>query len=414
LKKKRVLLICYYFPPQGGAGVGHPLALYKQLPDYGIDCDILTVKPVAYRYHEPELLDGLDTQRIYRAGSHDPQRLMYLLGIRKVKDAAISKARSISDRYFPEPKVGWVRPAARLGRVLANNRNYDCILSTSPPIPSHLVGQIISKEFKLPWIADFRDFWTGYKPEDWFNNERQVKRARALLDDFSGKATAVTVVSPAIAEYLKRGVVIYNSYDENRAQLWNVPTDDQKFTIGVLGTIDEQRPIEPLFKVVADIRRHNPEGYARTRILHVGSMNAPDFESLLDKYQLGGRVELCGVQKRERTIEILSEASMLYLGFSDPYGSWLVTGRLFDMLASGRPILASAPQDGVAGRLIDETGNGYLFDDDRIDRAAEFVLSKIKSCAGREFVCEPNPPYARKYASSKMVEAMAQVIDKHT
>ena len=414
MKKKRVLLICYYFPPQGGAGVGRPLALYKQLPDYGIECDILTVKPVAYRYHEPELLDGLDTQRIYRAGSHDPQRLMYLLGIRKVKDTAISKARSISDRYFPEPKVGWVKPAVRLGRVLANNRHYDCILSTSPPISSHLVGQKLSKEFKLPWIADFRDFWTGYKPEDWFDNERQVKRAKALLNEISEKAKALTAVSPAITEYLGRGVVIYNGYDEDRAQLWNDPTDDERFTIGVLGTIDEQRPIEPLFKVLANLREQNPQEYAKTRVLHVGSMNTPGFESLKDKYQLSGRVELCGVQKRERTIEILSEASMLYIGFSEPYGSWLVTGRLFDMLASGRPILASAPQDGVAGRLIGETGNGYLFDDGRITGGADFVLNRIKAHADGEFVYEPNPPYARKYASSKMVEAIAQVIDKHT
>ncbi len=414
MKKKRVLLICYYFPPQGGAGVGRPLALYRLLPEYGIECDVLTVKPVAYRYHEPELLDGLDTERIYRAGSHDPQRLMYMLGVRKVKDAAISKARSISDRYFPEPKVGWVRPAVRLGRVLANNRNYDCILSTSPPISSHLVGQKLSKEFKLPWIADFRDFWTGYKPEDWFDNERQVKRAKDLLMEISKRATAVTVVSPAIAEYLGRGVVIYNSYDENRALLWNSPTEDGRFTIGVLGTIDEQRPIEPLFKVLANVREQSPQEYATTRVLHVGSMNTPDFESLLDRYQLGGRVELCGVQKRGRTIEILSEASMLYLGFAEPYGSWLVTGRLFDMLASGRPILASAPEDGVAGRLISEGGNGYLFGDDGITEAADFILKRLKAHADGKVLCEPNPPYARKYASSKMVEAIARVIDKHT
>ena len=84
------------------------------------------------------------------------------------------------------------------------------------------------------------------------------------------------------------------------------------------------------------------------------------------------------------------------------------------MLASGRSILASAPQDGVAGRLIGETGNGYLFDDGRITGAADFVLNRIKAHAEGEFVYEPNPPYARKYASSKMVEAIAQVIDKHT
>ena len=56
----KVLLICYYFPPLGGAGISRPLSLFKHLPEHGIDCDVLTVEPVTYRIYEPELLDGLD------------------------------------------------------------------------------------------------------------------------------------------------------------------------------------------------------------------------------------------------------------------------------------------------------------------------------------------------------------------
>ncbi|MCK4574663.1 MAG: glycosyl transferase family 1, partial [candidate division Zixibacteria bacterium] len=63
---KRVLLVCYYFPPLGGAGVGRPLSLFRYLPQFGYECDLLTVKPVAYRGYEPELLEGLDQSRIYR------------------------------------------------------------------------------------------------------------------------------------------------------------------------------------------------------------------------------------------------------------------------------------------------------------------------------------------------------------
>ena len=54
---KKVLLICYYFPPLGLAGVGRPLNLFKRLPRFGWDCHVLTVKPVTYWAYEPDLLD---------------------------------------------------------------------------------------------------------------------------------------------------------------------------------------------------------------------------------------------------------------------------------------------------------------------------------------------------------------------
>ncbi len=406
----RVLLICYYFPPQGGAGVGRPLMLYRLLPEFGIQCDILTVKSVAYRVFEPELLEGLDISRIYRAGSIDPQRLMYLLGVRKVRDAAITRGRKISERFFPDPKIGWVRSAVKLGRVLTANRQYRVIVSTSPPMSSHLVGMKLSREFGLPLIVDFRDFWTGYKAEDWFDSERQIRRAKLLLEEITGLAAEVTTVSPAISEYLGRGEVIYNCYDETRAAFWRPPRDSKEFIIGILGTLDELRPVEPLFQLLARLRERHPEFFEHVRVLHVGSINQGDFDGLLRKYNLEGRFDRRGVQKRGRTVEILSESSALYIGFSQPYGKWLVTGRLFDMLASGRPILAAAPDDSVAGSLLREAGNSCAFNSDRLDQAVDFLISLIEARNRREWHYEPLPEYARKHSSAKMVERFAEVI----
>ncbi len=144
--KARVLLVAYYFPPLGMAGVGRPLNLFKHLPSFGYDCDLLTVKPVAYRKYEPELLDGLDLSRIYRAGSFDPQRIMYLLGIRQVNPRTIARGSAVGEKLFPDSKIGWVRPAVRLGKKLHARNQYAAVISTSPPISSHLVGMRLAKE----------------------------------------------------------------------------------------------------------------------------------------------------------------------------------------------------------------------------------------------------------------------------
>ena len=255
---RRVLLICYYFPPLGLGGVGRPLNLFKRLPDYGWECDVLTVKNVAYRAYEPELLDGLDTSRIFRSGSRDPQRLLYLMGVRTVSASAISRGKPVSEKFFPDSKISWVKPAMRLGGKLCRRRGYDVILSTSPPISSHLVGLELSERYDVPLLADFRDFWTIYKAEDVFDDKDQVRKARRLLEEIRTGAAAVTTVNRSIADYLGGGEVITNGYDPDLAGYWRDEPDRERFTIGLLGHQHDTRQVEPLFEVLQRVESRRP------------------------------------------------------------------------------------------------------------------------------------------------------------
>jgi len=412
MKNKKALLICYYFPPLGGAGIGRPLSIFKYLPRFGYDCEVLTVKTVTYRMYEPELLEGLELKKIHRSRSFDPQRLMYLLGVRKIKDTTISKNKIVSDRFFPDPKIGWVKQAVKLGRTLIENRRYDIIMSTSPPMSAHLAGMKLAREFSLPWVADFRDFWTGYKVEEWFENERAIKKGQELLKEITTNASRVTVVNPAIAEYLGGGDVIYNSYDEYRAKLWQIPTEKKKYKIGVLGTIDELRPLEPLFSLLAELKKKNRDLYDMVEIEQVGVINLPDVDKLISQYELADKIHCHNLQKRQETIALLGETSMLYIGIQPPYGNGVLPGRFFDMAVSGRTLLGYGAPDSVVANLINETGNGFVFDDKMLEAGAEYLADKIGEFKKGELIVEPIPPYARKYSSLKMVENVAGVFDQ--
>jgi len=233
----RVLLVCYYFPPLGGAGVNRPLQLFRGFPKFGFECDVLTVKPVTYRVYEPELLTNDAPGRIYRSGSRDPQRLMHILGMRKLKDETIDRGRTVSNKFFPDSKIGWVKPAIRLGRTIADNRHYKAIVSTAPPISTHLVAMRPAAEFKLPWIADFRDLWTALPIEGSYSSDGAEKKARRLLRKI-GKGTAgITAVNTTVADYVGASAVIPNAFDSGLASLWRKPDPESTFTIGVLGTL---------------------------------------------------------------------------------------------------------------------------------------------------------------------------------
>lgn len=401
-----LLLIAYYFPPLGGAGVGRPLALFRRLPEFGVPAEVLTVKPVAYRHFEPDLLNDLDQSRIFRAGSLDPQRLMYLGGFRQVSNRAIDASRA-ADRWFPDSKKGWVRSAVRFGRALVENHRIQVVMSTSPPISAHLVAAQLARDFAIPWIADFRDFWTSYRAEDWFADASRVKRARELLSSIVEQAAVVTAANPAIAAYLGAGRTIYNSYDEKTAEAWTTAPDSAAFRIGVLGTVDQLCPVEPLLRLVAKMS----ESGLSIRIEHVGAMNEPGLATLLERYGLEGRFVSHGLRPRPETVAILSGCSMLYLGLAPGAGDGIVPGRIFDMIASGRPILASVAENGEVARLLSKVPElAYVAGHDLPDGAA-FVSDVKRRYESGSLSYTPNRPSLHSFNQGAMVRQFADVID---
>ena len=412
MKKRKVLLICYDFPPVGGPAVGRPLALFKHLSQYGYECDVLTVKPVAYRVLEPELLEGLDISRIYRAGSYDPQRLMYLLGIRKVRDVIVRRGKKVSDRFFPDHKAGWMKPAIRLGRTLSSNNRYSVIISTSPPISNHLVAKQLSAEFNTPWVADFRDFWTLHKAEETYQDERQIVKALDLLETIRQQASLVTAVNPPIAEYVKADEVIYNSYDSDLAQLWKTPKSSDEYVIGLLGTLNEICPIQPLLKVLAVVREIKPDLFNKVKLLQVGRVDIEWLQPQFEEYGLMDRCDLRLFQKRADTISILSQASLFYLGLPSLKQMGVTPGRIYILLSSGRPILAAVPPGSEVEKLIEQSGKGFCFSDDDVSGAADFLCQQITLFETNALDITPLPGYAREFSSENLAENFARLFDR--
>ena len=407
MKRIKILLIAYYFPPLGGAGVSRPLALFKNLSAFGIDVDVLTVKNISYRTYEPELLANLNTSRIYQTGSLDPQRILYLLGMRTLKEKTISKGRSVIDNFFPDSKIGWVKQALKTGRVLVENKQYDAILSTSPPISTHLIAKKLSKEFSVPYIADFRDYWTSYKPEDWFTDTNKITKAKKLLKEICQTASKVVSVSKPIQTYLETGEVIYNSYDEERALLWKATSYGDKIYIGVLGTLDKLCPIEPLCQLLDSLRKNNSTLFEKLKVLQVGNINDPSFFETLAKYKLTEKFEIHNQQARERTIEILNKTSFLYMGLNPLYEEGIVTTRLFDMLVSGRNILASVTEKSEVYKILQNFPNSCCFTTDSVHIAEKFVVYQINENKN-EII--PIPEQVLAYSSNKMAEKFSVLI----
>jgi len=411
---RRVLLVCYYFPPMGLGGVGRPLNLFRRLGRHGWECDVLTVKPVLYRAYEPELLGGLDTTRISRAGSYDPQRLFYLLGVRRVKSLTISQVRPVAERFFPDSKIGWVGPAVRLGRRLFQERKYDALITTSPPVSCHLIGLRLRQDLGLPWIADFRDFWTIYKAEEVYPDQRRRDRARDLLIRIRQCATAITAVNRSVADYLGGGEVIPNGYDPDVAESWKQPPSGEIFTIGLLGHQHDTRELEPLLKTLESFRARCHDGLQRVRILQVGEINAGWFRALLQQRGLEVAVDLRGRLSRAETIRALAQAHLFFLGVSAREGPGFLPGRTFELIASGRPILAYCEEESEIARIVSGSSKGTCFSDASLDRAVTELTARYEAFASGRYEIAPLSEYARQFSGEELARRFAALLGKVT
>lgn len=393
-------------------GIGRPLNLFSELPNVGWDCDVLTVKPVAYRGYEEELGATLDQSRIFRSGSYDPQRILYLLGVRKVKAATIEKTRAASTRFFPDSKVGWVGPAVRFGRKILRAKKYDVILSSSPPISSHLVARQLAVEFETPWVADFRDYWSVTPVEQAYSDPAQIERGNRLLNDIRQKARRITAVNQSIADYLGHGLVIRNAYNEKLAEAWRPPTDHSLFRLGMLGHGVDRDSWLWLLDVLKEVERLNPKLASEIDLVQVGQANAPALESDVRERNLPNRIQTHGHLSRAATIEALNVTHAVYLGMSQPEGLQFVPGRVYDLLASGRPIISNAEPTSEIARIITGTGNGWCYSASDISAASLQIVDLAKQTFDGQLSIIPRPPYARAYGSRRQAESFAGLFEQ--
>ena len=151
-----MLVLAYYFPPVGGAGVQRTLKFVKYLASFGWDATVISTRSRAYGALDASLLAEVpQTTRVVRTAA---------LPLARYVAFALYRLRLMRLRAFllwPDGGLGWV-PFAFLAALRAVRRDRpDVLFSTSAPYGSHLVALLVARLTGLPWVADFRDEWAA-------------------------------------------------------------------------------------------------------------------------------------------------------------------------------------------------------------------------------------------------------------
>ena len=240
-------------------------------------------------------------------------------------------------------------------------------MTTGPPHSTHLVAETVKQRSGAAWIVDIRDAW----PDDSYAHMLPMTgwaRARdaRIRRRIYGGADRLVVISNS----LKRGAakltqtpieVISNGFDEEDFESV-VPKDNESFTVVYAGNMSDERNPEALWKALA--RRNSDRGEIRVRL--IGNVAGGVRESIRDA-GLQETVEFLPYMAHSRAIGHMCGAHALLLPINRvPDAAGIVTGKIFEYLGAGRPILCIAPPDGAAAAIINEceAGRTHDFDDD--------------------------------------------------
>ncbi len=378
---KRVLVITYYWPPSGGAGVQRWLKFTKYLPEYGWQPLVYTPENPEAPVDDPSLLEDIHPEtHVIKRRIWEPYDLYKrFLGMKsedRINAGFLSenekseKKEGISvwirgNLFIPDARRFWIKPSVRfLSKILRENP-VDAIISTGPPHSMHLIAWKLTKYFKIPWIADFRDPWTEI---DFYDQLRLTRRSdqkhRTLESGVLNEADRVVVIGKTMAERFRTTqgitpVVIPNGYDESDFQKQQV-NSGEKFTIVHVGAMNRDRNHPAFWEAIAELIREKPELTQNFVIKLVGKLDISVHQSIA-KHGLQDRVEIKAYLPHNQVIPLLQSASTLYLPINNtPNAKSIQTGKLFEYLAAGRPILGIGPTDGDAADILKECHAGEM------------------------------------------------------
>jgi glycosyltransferase involved in cell wall biosynthesis len=376
----RLLIITYYWPPSGGAGVQRCLKWVKYLPELGVEPTVITVDPdqASYPVRDESLLREVPPGvRVIRTATLEPFESYQKLTGRAVphggfanegRPSAVQQAmRFVRGNFFlPDPRRGWNRYAlAAVEKLLAAGEKFDAVLTSSPPHSTQLIGLEIQKRHGLRWLADLRDPWTDIyytkdlhrtPPAAWLDAryERQVLT----------KADAVLVTSPETERLFRRKlpdlakgkiVVLPNGYDEPDFQQPSTPPADC-LRITHTGTISARYRIDNLLKAIAATQQRYPQVPWRLRF--VGQVDA-GVRAQVAAAGLGEATEFLPFVPHQQSVAYLLISSVLLMAIPDvALNRGILPGKVFEYLAARKPVLCVGPAGSDADNVLREAGAG--------------------------------------------------------
>jgi len=387
---KKVLIITYYWPPSGGAGVQRVLKLVKYLRQNNWEPVIYTADEAEYPILDTSLAKDIpEGVTVIRKKLWEPYSF-YKKFIGQKKDQKVysgflseNKKSSFAQKvsvwirgnfFIPDARCFWIKPSVRFLSEYLKQNPVDAIISSGPPHTTHLIARGVKRKTNLPWIADFRDPWTqiDFYEQLMLTSVADAKHKR-LERSVLKEADKVITVSWNWAKDLeaigKRKVeIITNGFDEDDFSATDSTQPDSKFSMSHIGSLNGDRNAANFWRALKELCSDDAQFKNDLVIRLIGKNDFAVYQSI-EQNGLQAQLEKIEYIPHNETGKYQQRSSVLLLFLNNtPNVLGIIPGKLFEYLAARRPILVIGNSNGDSARIVTETNAGAICDFDQKEK----------------------------------------------
>lgn len=398
MQKKKILIITYYWPPSGGSGVQRWLYFSKYLRENGWEPIIFTAQNPDYPIIDKTLAKEIPSDiTVIRQPIWEPYTIYKrLIGMNSTEGLPPNIVQQKQKRSFlhtlsvwirgnffiPDARKFWIRPSVKRLTSYLKKNHIDIIVSTSPPQTPHLIALALKKKFKIIWIADFRDPWTGisYFEELKLSNSAKKKHHQLEKEVLQAANKVLTVSNKWASDFERLGAenvsVITNGYESKEKNTKPYPNSSLEdcFIISHIGMLSASRNPSNLWIA---IKTAIEEQWIHKKIIirFIGKVE----EEILEEIRhlgLQANLEYLGyLPKDDAKLQMKAADILLLIGIPKEKG--VIPGKFFEYLHTQKSIFSISPTGSDISKIIEEMGCGENIDFNDTPSAHQAVLKKI-------------------------------------
>jgi len=386
--RPKLLFLAWYFPPVIGVPCVRTWSISKYAARLGWDVTVVTPDPSLWRHVEniKEIEKKLRVEGIQRIlTGHRRRRLISELmkcntgHVATLFEKFSRRLASITD---VDGCIGWIKSAEQACAALSPP-DVDVILATGSPFSAFTLAQRLAKKLNRPYVLDYRDPWTENPHSDRPARSAAVQQEATLL----AGCRAVTVVSPSWGSLLDQRFslgtklnIVTNGYDPDDLQSVKPHEFDHRAIVYTGKFYPPKRVISP---VMAALKRLKDTGADRAHewyFHYYGSEENHVYEEA-KRFDAMDRVVLHGSVPRTTALSAVRGASIAVVITSVAEDGTLadrgiVTGKVFEALGLGTPILLIAPPGNDAAAIVEGSGMGQRLAGTDIEGITRFLMDQ--------------------------------------
>lgn len=299
----------------------------------------------------------------------------------------------------------------------------DAILVYSPPLPLGLTARILKKVKDAAFIFNVQDIFPKYAIDSGvLKNQFLIKGFEKIESYVYKNANFITVHSPGNKRYLascgipqNKLVVIPNWVDTSRVtpgikhnSFREEHNLGDEFIVSYAGTIGYAQDMEVIIDCAAHLK-----SYEDLLFLLVGEgPKKGEIQNRANERNLDN-VKFLPIQPWDKYPSVLQASDVCLVNLNN-LSTPVVPSKIFNIMASGRPIAASMPLEGDAPKIIDKAGCGICVECGDAEELSEAILElyqkpSLREKMGRNGRKAAKELYSREVCTDKYEELLKRL-----